>query len=202
MSRPGLTFPPAAERGVDLPAPAEPASGGRWSRPRRRAVCLLSACAGVLVIAGVAGGVIGLRSADRPAGHGYAHSTSAARSDKPAVLPTSRGSAARTLPASSVPAGILPYAPTAAAFPLGNGPGQSTAPRPSPDPPARSTVRSVPPPAYPGRSPAPVIATPAPSPGASSPGPSGSGPPSLGPSGGSSSPGPSGSGSPSATGGA
>ena len=120
MSRSGLTSPPAAERRDDLPALAEPASGGRWNRPRRRAVCLFIACAGVLVTAGVAGGVIGLRGADRPAGHRYAHEMSAARSHKPAALPAAGGPAAGTLPASGAPAGVLPYAPTAGAFPAGS----------------------------------------------------------------------------------
>jgi hypothetical protein len=191
MSRSGLTFPPAAVRGDDLPALVEAADGAPRSSPRRRVVCLVSACAGILVAAGVAGGVIGLRGGDRPAGRGYAHQASAARSHEPGVLP-----GAGMLPASGTPAGVVPYAPTAAAFPAESEP--ATAPRPSPDSPARSTLRSVPPPAYPGRTPTPGVGTAAPSP-ASTPGPTGSGSPSPGTSGGGSpSPGPSGSGSPSA----
>jgi hypothetical protein len=181
MSRSGLTSPPAIERRDDLAGP-DPVGGRYWRRPHRRAVCLLSVCAGALVVAGVACVVTGLQGADRPARYAPVRGTSAVSRQKPTAAARPEPG---TLPASGVRSAVSPQAPTASAFPVGQGTGPSVAPRRSPAGPAGSPTLTVSPPAYPGRSPSPIVPTVPMSP-TSTPSPPGSGSPTISPSGSSS----------------
>ena len=195
MSRSGLAAPPAAER-RDGPAGSVGRDGGNHVRgSRRKIVRLLSACASLLAITGLASAVIGLRHWEQRAKIIPAQEPVRGR-HQPPVAAGSR-SVSPMPPIFGLQASVLLFAPTAPAFPAGRTTGPAPAPRTSPRGPAPRVSPSVPP----GRKPTPFLPSIMPindQTGTPSASPTGSGTPSPNPAGsGTPSPNPTGSGTPS-----
>ena len=199
MSRSGLAAPPAAEL-RDGPAGSVGRVGGNHGRRSRKIVRVVSACASLFVVAGLASVAIGLRQWEQRAKNIPAHEHARGR-HQPPVAAGSR-SVPGMPPILRVQASVLLFAPTAPAFPGGRSTGPAPAPRPSPHGAARTPAPRVSPSVPPGRKPTPFLPSIMPNDGDTTGTPSarqtGSGTPSPNPTGsGTPSPNPTGSGTPS-----
>lgn len=148
MFRSGLAVPPAAER-RDGPAASVGAGGNHRRRSGRKLVYLVSVCASLLAIAGLASTAIALHR--HPARNVPAHETARGR-HQPAVPARSRSGPP---PIFGVPSSVLLLAP--AAPPRTSGP--APAPRPSPRIAAHTPAPRVSPSLHPGHKQTPFVPT-------------------------------------------